>query len=69
MAAGYYRADTEAQRRDVSRREHELTMETSLSHIAKDLTIWLAGRNYPNRGAQSTRQQGHAGSGGTIAAV
>lgn len=35
--------------RDMSRRDHELTVETDRGHIAKELTIWLAGRRYPGK--------------------
>ena|SRR5215204_2391784 len=38
----------EVEHRDASRREHELTIETDLGHIAKELTIWLAARDYPD---------------------
>ena len=35
--------------RDMSRRDHELTVETDRGHIAKELTIWLARRRYPGK--------------------
>lgn len=43
----------EVERRDVLRREHELTTATDRGAVAKDLTLWLAARNYPNRPARS----------------
>ena len=33
--------------RDMSRRDHELTVERDRGHIAKDLTIWLSARHRP----------------------
>jgi hypothetical protein len=39
----------EVERRDPARHQHELTTETDISTIAKDLTIWLANRDYPGR--------------------
>lgn len=42
--------------RDMSRHDHELTVETDRVHIAKELTIWLACRSYPgNPGRNSAR--------------
>ena len=35
----------EVVRRDTARGEHEVTTGTSINLIAKDLTIWMAGRN------------------------
>ena len=35
--------------RDMSRSDHELTVETDRGHIAKELTIWLAGRHFPGK--------------------
>ncbi|MCW3817683.1 hypothetical protein ONA91_24830 [Micromonospora sp. DR5-3] len=35
----------EVERRDARQRIHDLTTETDHGHIAKDLTIWLAGRH------------------------
>ncbi|MCX2185039.1 hypothetical protein KV205_31685 [Streptomyces sp. SKN60] len=40
-------------RRDNARKEHEVTTATSINDIARDLTIWLAARDFPGR---STRQ-------------
>jgi len=37
----------EVERRDPDHGEHELGPETYPAHIAKDLTIWLAGRTQP----------------------
>ncbi|WP_329425335.1 hypothetical protein [Streptomyces sp. NBC_01268] len=36
-------------RRDTSRDEHEVTTATSISNIARDLTIWMAARDFPGR--------------------
>jgi hypothetical protein len=36
-------------RRDTSRNEHEITTATSINDIARDLTIWLAARDFPGR--------------------
>ncbi|MGW7387089.1 hypothetical protein [Streptomyces sp. NPDC054794] len=36
-------------RRDTSRREHEVTTDTSIGTIAKDLTIWMAARDFARR--------------------
>lgn len=36
-------------RRDTSRNEHEVTAATSINDIARDLTIWMAARNFPGR--------------------
>lgn len=33
--------------RDMSRHDHELTVETDRSHIAKELIVWLGERHYP----------------------
>lgn len=41
----------EVERRDAHQHIHDLTIETDRGHIARDLTIWLAGRHYPNRPA------------------
>ena len=35
--------------RDMSRHDHELTTETDRSHIAKELTRWLAARHFPGK--------------------
>ncbi|KAB1908906.1 hypothetical protein F8279_05145 [Micromonospora sp. AMSO1212t] len=39
----------EVERRDADQRIHDFTTETDRGDIAKNLTIWLAGRHYPNR--------------------
>ncbi|MFF4234223.1 hypothetical protein [Streptomyces sp. NPDC001820] len=39
----------EVVRRDTTRREHEVTTETSIDRIANDLTIWMAARNLSER--------------------
>ncbi|MFJ9743129.1 hypothetical protein [Streptomyces sp. NPDC101166] len=36
-------------RRDTVRSEHEVITETSINDIARDLTIWIAGRDFPGR--------------------
>ncbi|GHF11686.1 hypothetical protein GCM10014715_79230 [Streptomyces spiralis] len=36
-------------RRDTSRNEHEVTTATSINDIARDLTIWMAARDFPGR--------------------
>ncbi|MFF8732890.1 hypothetical protein ACF073_41490 [Streptomyces sp. NPDC015171] len=36
-------------RRDTVRNEHEVTTATSINDIARDLTIWLAARDFPRR--------------------
>ena len=39
----------EVDRSDPDRHQHEVTTETDTTAIAKDLTIWLAAREYPGR--------------------
>jgi hypothetical protein len=39
----------EVEWRDMSRHDHELTVESDHGHIAKQLTRWLAARRYPGR--------------------
>ncbi|MCO5970974.1 hypothetical protein [Actinoallomurus soli] len=41
----------EVEYRDPRHREHELTVQTNRSKIAKDLTLWLARRHHPGRPA------------------
>ncbi|MEV7394441.1 hypothetical protein [Streptomyces sp. NPDC091215] len=36
-------------RRDTSRNEHEVTPATSINDLARDLTIWMAARDFPER--------------------
>lgn len=36
-------------RRDTVRNEHKVTTSTSITDIARDLTIWMAGRDFPGR--------------------
>lgn len=36
-------------RRDTTRNEYEVTTATSINDIARDLTIWLAARDFPGR--------------------
>ncbi|MBJ6622850.1 hypothetical protein [Streptomyces sp. DHE17-7] len=36
-------------RRDTTRNEHEVTTATSINNIARDLTIWMAARDFPGR--------------------
>ncbi|MFH8223720.1 hypothetical protein ACH4C2_30640 [Streptomyces sp. NPDC018057] len=45
LANGVYEID----RRDTARNEHEVTRATSIDNIARDLTIWLAARDFPGR--------------------
>ncbi len=40
------RADTEGK---ATMGEHEITTATSVNDIARDLTIWLAARDFPGR--------------------
>lgn len=44
----------EVERRDPSRHQHELTTDADISAIARDLTIWLAARDYPRRPTSRT---------------
>lgn len=39
--------------KDMSRRDHELTVETDRGRMAKELAIWLARRHYPASRARS----------------
>ncbi|RZD65396.1 hypothetical protein C0Q59_06265 [Streptomyces albidoflavus] len=39
----------ETARRDTTRNEHEVTTATSVNDIARDLTIWMAARDFPGR--------------------
>ncbi|WP_030672467.1 hypothetical protein [Streptomyces rimosus] len=41
-------------RRDATRREHDVSTETSIDRIAHDLTIWMAARHFPARPTQHT---------------
>ncbi|MCB8907675.1 MULTISPECIES: hypothetical protein [unclassified Streptomyces] len=45
----------EVVRRDTTRREHDVATETSIDQIARDLTIWMAARDFPGRPTQHTR--------------
>ncbi|MFC9409409.1 hypothetical protein ACFRAA_32505 [[Kitasatospora] papulosa] len=36
-------------RRDTTRDEHEVTTTSSINAIARDLTIWMAARDFPGR--------------------
>lgn len=44
-----YEGGYEIVRRDASRNEHEVTTTASINDIARDLTIWMAARHYPER--------------------
>ncbi|MEV7061181.1 hypothetical protein ACIQ9K_35410 [Streptomyces microflavus] len=44
----------EVVRRDNTRREHDVVSETSIDRIARDLTIWMAARNFPGRPTRHT---------------
>lgn len=37
----------EVELRDIRRREHELTAETDIGRIAREVTMWLAARGFP----------------------
>ncbi|GAA1542489.1 hypothetical protein GCM10009730_59400 [Streptomyces albidochromogenes] len=39
---------------EVVRREHDVVTETSIDRIARDLTIWMAARDFPGRHTQHT---------------
>ncbi|MFC8827398.1 hypothetical protein ACFT9I_18880 [Streptomyces sp. NPDC057137] len=39
----------EVVRRDIARPEHDVTTENSIDRIARDLTIWMADRDFPGR--------------------
>ncbi|EYT79810.1 hypothetical protein CF54_29060 [Streptomyces sp. Tu 6176] len=43
----------EIARRDTTRNENDVTTASSINDIARDLTIWMAARNFP---ARPTRQ-------------
>ncbi|WP_331750018.1 hypothetical protein OG529_36250 (plasmid) [Streptomyces longwoodensis] len=43
-------------RRDASRNEHEVTTATSPNDIARDLTIWMAARDFPGRSARQVSE-------------
>ncbi len=36
-------------RRDTTRNEHEVTTSISIHDIARDLTVWMAARDFPGR--------------------
>ncbi|MFJ7209852.1 hypothetical protein ACIQWR_40800 [Streptomyces sp. NPDC098789] len=42
----------EVVRSDNTRREHDVVSETSTDGIARDLTIWMAARDFPGRPTQ-----------------
>ncbi|WP_326667423.1 hypothetical protein [Streptomyces sp. NBC_01257] len=44
----------EVVRRDTSRPEHDVAAATSIDQIARDLTIWMAARDFPGRPSQHT---------------
>ncbi|WP_327389287.1 hypothetical protein OG728_00760 [Streptomyces microflavus] len=44
----------EVVRRDNTRREHDVVSETSIDRMARDLTIWMAARNFPGRPTRHT---------------
>jgi hypothetical protein len=44
----------EVVRRDTARREHDVATATSIDQIARDLTIWMAARDFPGRPTQHT---------------
>ncbi|MYT72027.1 MULTISPECIES: hypothetical protein, partial [unclassified Streptomyces] len=44
----------EVVRRDTTRREHDVATEASIDRIARDLTIWMAARDFPGQPTQHT---------------
>lgn len=42
----------EVVRRHTTRREHDVATETNIDQIARDLTIWMAARDFPGRPTQ-----------------
>jgi hypothetical protein len=44
----------EVVRRDTTRREHDVVTATDIGRIARDLTIWMAARDYPEQPTQHT---------------
>jgi hypothetical protein len=44
----------EVVRRDTARREHDVSTATSIDQVARDLTIWMAARDFPGRPTQHT---------------
>ncbi|OAH13094.1 hypothetical protein [Streptomyces jeddahensis] len=44
----------EVVRRDTAHREHDVISETSIDRIARDLTIWMAARDFPGQPTQHT---------------
>lgn len=45
--------------RDMSRRDHELTVETDRGHIAKELTRWMAARHFPGKPLRNSARADH----------
>ncbi|MFC8627782.1 hypothetical protein [Streptomyces anulatus] len=45
----------EVVRRATTRREHEVVTGASIDRIARDLTIWMAARDFPERAAPGER--------------
>ncbi|MFJ6805148.1 hypothetical protein ACIQRK_03715 [Streptomyces anulatus] len=45
----------EVVRRDTTRHEHAVDTGTSIDRIARDLTIWMAARDFPERAAPGER--------------
>lgn len=43
----------EVERRDTRRGEHELATQTVIADLAKELTVWLAGRNVSDQPTRS----------------
>ncbi|MFG1806207.1 hypothetical protein [Streptomyces sp. NPDC049040] len=43
-------------RRDTTRREHDVSTETSIDRIALDLTVWMAARDFPGRPTRQDSQ-------------
>ncbi|MFB7756777.1 hypothetical protein ACFC18_45480 [Streptomyces sp. NPDC056121] len=44
----------EVVRRDITRREHDVTTTTNIDQMARDLTIWMAARDFTERPTRRT---------------
>ncbi|MFD6109879.1 hypothetical protein ACFWG0_07170 [Streptomyces yangpuensis] len=43
-------------RRDTTRNEHDVSAATSINDVARDLTIWMAARDFPGRPTKQIRE-------------
>ncbi|MFB8392983.1 hypothetical protein [Streptomyces yangpuensis] len=43
-------------RRDTTRNKHDVTTATSINDITRDLTIWMAARDFPGRPTKQIRE-------------